>query len=87
MADRNQLDLLQAINQLHLERLEHDSALEGKIESLELAFRMQFSAPEVFDIRQETQATLDRLLIQPLPQYFDSTTMYSQHRVALGSPL
>ena len=66
---RAQLDVLQQMNRLHLERLEQDQALEGKIESLELAFRMQFSAPEVFDIRRETQATLDRYGIADMPTF------------------
>ena len=36
-----------------------DQALEGRIASFELAFRMQAAAPEVQDISGETAATLD----------------------------
>ena len=68
---RDQLDLLQQMNQLHLERLQQDQALEAKIESLELAYRMQFSAPEVFDISQESQATLDLYGIGDTPTFVD----------------
>jgi hypothetical protein len=57
-AQREQLDLMQGLNGLHLqERGGSDNALEGRIQSMEMAFRMQFEAQEVFDINRETQAT------------------------------
>jgi hypothetical protein len=56
---RRQLDLLAKINQMHLERLGRDQGLEAGIEAMEMAFRMQFSVPEVFDISRESQATRD----------------------------
>jgi hypothetical protein len=56
---RRQLDLLAQLNQTHLARLERDQDLEAGIASLEMAFRMQFSVPEVFDLNQESQATRD----------------------------
>jgi hypothetical protein len=53
-AQREQLDLLKAMNQQHLaERGGADNALEARIESLEMAFRMQFEAQEVFDLNRE----------------------------------
>ena len=55
---RQQLDFAQQLNGLQLERIGSDSALEARIESLELAFRMQSEAPEVLDISGETDATL-----------------------------
>ena len=39
------------------ERL-HDPQLEAAIQSMEIAYRMQTEAPEVFDIRKESEATL-----------------------------
>ena len=54
---RRQVDLLLEMNRLQLEKLEQDRALEARIQSLELTFRMQTAAPEAFDLRQETQAT------------------------------
>jgi uncharacterized protein (DUF1501 family) len=43
---------------LHLrQRGGHDPNLEARIESMEMAFRMQFEAQEVFDLNQETEAT------------------------------
>ena len=56
---RRQLELLQQMNRLNLEKAGTDRALEARIESLELAFRMQFAAPEAFEIQQESKATLD----------------------------
>ncbi len=54
---RQQVDLLSQLNRLHLERQQHDQALEASIETMELAFRMQFAVPEAFDLNRETQAT------------------------------
>lgn len=56
-AQRSQLDLLQKMNQLHLEQRERDEQLEARISSLELAFRMQFEAQDAFDISKESEAT------------------------------
>jgi hypothetical protein len=56
-AQREQLDLLQALNREHLEARGHDEGLETRIASLEQAFRMQFQAREAFDLACETAAT------------------------------
>jgi len=56
-AQRKQLDLLQRMNRAHLEDRERDAQLESRIESLEMAFRLQFAAQDVFDLGQETAAT------------------------------
>lgn len=54
---RAQLDLVQQINREHLATLQTDQQMEGVIQSYELAFRMQTTAPEVFDLSKETDAT------------------------------
>ncbi|MBM3774497.1 MAG: DUF1501 domain-containing protein, partial [Acidobacteria bacterium] len=51
---RRQLDLVNRINQLHLSRSGDDPQLEGAIASLEIAYRMQTEAPDVFDISKES---------------------------------
>jgi hypothetical protein len=51
------LDLLQSMNRRYADRFPADSQLEARIESYELAARMQLSAPEVFDLSGETAAT------------------------------
>ncbi len=55
---RLQLDLLKKRNQRHLQSLDADSALEARMDSFEMAFRMQAEAPEVMDISRETSQTL-----------------------------
>ncbi len=57
---REQLNFVQALNQKHLGDRPGDASLEGVIESMELAFRMQRVAPEVLDINGETERTLQR---------------------------
>ena len=54
---RKQADLLTKLNRMHLERRERDKGLEAGIEAMEMAFRMQFSVPDVFDIEKESEAT------------------------------
>jgi len=54
---RRQLDFLAEANQEHLHLAGADLALEGRINSFELAFRMQGTMPEVQDITRETAAT------------------------------
>lgn len=56
---RRQADLLTRLNQIDLQRQQHDQQLEASIQSMEMAFRMQFAVPEAFDTTQETQSTLD----------------------------
>src|SRR5262245_47905222 len=55
---RMELDLLRQINAEQLESTGPDAALAGRIDSFELAFRMQTAAPELQDISNETPATL-----------------------------
>ncbi len=52
---RQQLDLLQQLNAEHLAARPADAALEGRMEAMETAFRMQFQASEAFDINRETK--------------------------------
>jgi hypothetical protein len=54
---RRQLELLAEANRQHLERSGPDLALEGRIDSFELAFRMQTAMPEVEDLAGESAAT------------------------------
>jgi hypothetical protein len=50
---RRQLDLLQEINRRHQEQRQHDAHLEARIQSFELAYRMQMEAGDAFDISRE----------------------------------
>jgi hypothetical protein len=53
---REQLDLLARLNQLHLAGRPHDAALETQIQAMETAFQMQSEAAEAFDISREPQS-------------------------------
>lgn len=53
-----QLDRLNAMNRRHLRRSGGDASLEARINSFELAFRMQSSIPQLEDLSRETPATL-----------------------------
>jgi hypothetical protein len=57
---RRQLDLLQKLNHIELERQGSDPQLEASIQSMEIAFRMQTEAPDVLDLTKETEATRAR---------------------------
>ncbi|QDT80308.1 hypothetical protein Mal35_37790 [Gimesia maris] len=50
---RSQLDLLKSLNRQHLQQNDSDQELAARIESFELAYRMQSAAPEALDIGQE----------------------------------
>ena len=55
---RKQLDLLNALNAEHREG-RTDARLDARIQSFEMAFRMQMEAADAFDIAREPQATRD----------------------------
>ena len=54
---REQLDFLQQLNRAHALKRPDDARLESRIESFELAYRMQSEAAEAFDISGETKET------------------------------
>jgi hypothetical protein len=56
---REQLDLLQALNRKHAEARQNDAPLDARIHSFELAYRMQMEATDAFDIQQEPKHILD----------------------------
>jgi len=54
---RRLLDFLNSQNRAHSARSANDSRLDARIESFELAFRMQMAAPQVFSLEGESKAT------------------------------
>jgi len=57
---RREIDLLRELERQRREREQlRDPQLDAAIESMEIAFRMQTEALEVFDIRKESKATLE----------------------------
>lgn len=55
-----QLSLLDKLNQQYLDRLGPQPELDASIQAMEVAFRMQTEAPDVFDIKKESEATRAR---------------------------
>jgi hypothetical protein len=56
---REQLDLLERLNTRHAQARQDDAALEARIRSFELGYRMQTEASEAFDVRREPQHIRD----------------------------
>ena len=52
---RQQLDLLQKLNERHRRKRQEDPQLEARIQSFELAYRMQTDATDAFDISREPE--------------------------------
>ncbi|HET6251001.1 MAG TPA: DUF1501 domain-containing protein [Tepidisphaeraceae bacterium] len=56
---RRQLDLLAQLNQRHLEQRHNEAPLEARIQSFEMAYRMQSDATDAFDVTREPKHILD----------------------------
>ena len=56
---RRQLDLLRQLNERHQQRRQHDAQLEARIQSFELAYRMQMDATDAFDVSREPKHIRD----------------------------
>ena len=54
-----ELGLADALNRGHLTAHGNDSELAARVRTFETAFRMQFEAPEAFDLSKEPKETLD----------------------------
>ncbi len=54
---RRRLDLLAALNRHYAQDKPEDTELEARLQSYELAYRMQSSAPQAVDLTTETEAT------------------------------
>ena len=53
---RHQLDLLNELNRSYQERRQNDSLLEARVQSFELAYRMQMEADDAFDLTKEPES-------------------------------
>jgi hypothetical protein len=56
---RRQLDLMRKLNQKHQEKRQGEAELAARIETFELAYRMQMAAPEALDIGRESRKVQD----------------------------
>ena len=58
LEQKNQFKLLQTLNNQHLDARPSELALEARIRSFELAYRMQMEATDAFDVEQEPEHIL-----------------------------
>ncbi|MCX6863264.1 MAG: DUF1501 domain-containing protein [Verrucomicrobia bacterium] len=84
-AQRAQLDLLRSLNQQHLAQAGSQNELGARIESFELAYRMQSAAPEAFGIEREPEH-LKHLygLDQPHCRHFAAQCLTARRMVERG---
>ncbi|WP_425572462.1 DUF1501 domain-containing protein [Novipirellula caenicola] len=54
---REQLDLLEQLNNVHVTARKDDSVLRARSEAIETAYRMQFEASDAFDLNRESKHT------------------------------
>jgi hypothetical protein len=82
---RSQLDLLARLNRRRLEQNPGESELAARIESFELAYRMQMAAPEALDVNRET-AAVQRLygLDNPRCTHFAKQCLMARRLVERG---
>ncbi len=82
---RNQLDLMARLNRRHLEHEPDEPELAARIESFELAYRMQMAAPEVLDLNREP-ASIQRLygLDNPKCTHFAKQCLIARRLIERG---
>jgi Protein of unknown function (DUF1501) len=82
---REQLDVLKQLNNIHQQQREEDSRLSARIESFELAFRMQARAPEAFDVAGESAETKKLYgLDEPMTETFGKQCLMARRLAERG---
>jgi hypothetical protein len=82
---RSTLDVLHEMNRLHLNERDHDTQLAARLESYELAWRMQSAAPEAVDISSESEATKNLYgLDDPVTRDFGTRCLLARRLVERG---
>ncbi|MDB6052932.1 MAG: hypothetical protein JWN25_455 [Verrucomicrobiales bacterium] len=80
---RQSLDLLREINEHHL-ALTGDPEIATRINSFEMAYRMQTSAPELMDLGQESKETLTMYGAEPGKASFANNCLLARRLVERG---
>jgi hypothetical protein len=83
---RLQRDTLDLVGELNHNRLEAvgDPEIATRIANYEMAFRLQSSAPELTDLRQESNATLDLYGVQPEKPSFARACVLARRMIERG---
>lgn len=80
---RDTLDLVAVLNHKRLDAV-GDPEIATRIANYEMAFRLQSSAPELTDLRQENQATLDLYGVQPEKPSFARACILARRMIERG---
>ncbi len=79
------LELLDKFNALHLAQNEGDSRLHSRIRAYELAAKMQVSAPQAFDLKNETEDTVKGYgLDNPVTEDFGRRCLLARRLIERG---
>ena len=82
-AQRDALDAITSLNEQHLSAT-GDPEIATRINSYEMAYRMQASAPELMEVASETQQTLDLYGVQPEKSSFAKNCLLARRLVERG---
>ncbi len=80
---RDSLDAIRSLNRMHLDAV-GDPEIETRIQSFEMAYRMQESAPELMDISREPQHVLDMYGAEPGKPSFANNCILARRLVERG---
>ena len=82
---RSKLDFLGSINRRHAETRPEDADLHARVESYELAYRMQSAAPQAVDLGKESEATKKLYgMDEEVTQKFGSNCLLARRLVERG---
>jgi uncharacterized protein (DUF1501 family) len=80
---RDSLDLVRSLNQERLEAV-GDPEIATRIASYEMAYRLQTSAPELMDLKSESQETLDLYGCDPAKPSFARACLLARRMIERG---
>jgi uncharacterized protein (DUF1501 family) len=80
---RDSLDLVGSLNQQHLDSVQ-DPEITTRVAAYEMAYRLQTSAPELLDLTQETQETLDMYGVDPAKPSFARACLLARRMIERG---
>ena len=83
LRQRQFVDVVKDLNRQHLDAV-GDPEIATRIAAYEMAYRMQTSAPELMDIRAETQSTLDQYGAVPGEASFANNCLLARRLVERG---
>jgi hypothetical protein len=80
---RDSIDLIDELNRAHL-GIVGDPEIETRIESYEMAYRLQTSAPELMDLKSESKATLEMYGCDPDKPSFARACLLARRMIERG---